>query len=644
MQVTNVVFNSTASPGDKTIIDPPAEERKIIVDLLKEEKVAEATRYSEGLITAYPRSFMLFYSLGMSCLLLDEAEKARVYLKRATKLNPGVADPWRCLGEAYLKLELNADARRCFDQALQLNPDDPASRRGMTQSIIDPADFDVSVETLEKMVTEDPDHPHLLMALGQCFVEQEKYIRSIDALEKAAGLMPEDTSIMAAVGQAYAEFNQPDEALQWFNRVLDHKPPRPQLLSMMANAARTKGEFELALDYANQAIALNPDGAGPKNTLASIHATLGDKKKAIEVIEDVLTQHPDNIEAMIELVITTMVKKDDPAYKALEDAYKIKPENHFAEKQKTRVGFALGKAYGDTNQYAKSIRVLKEVNAKRREFLGFDLENEVRSFELVKHVFDPITPDDCVEANPNDRQMIFILGMPRSGTTLTEQIIASHSQVYGGGELNFMNEETAELMYMFGLQPDVQLKKVAFEHIRRNYLGHIDSLKVGERFITDKMPHNFLRLGYILAAFPEAKVIHLNRDPVAVCLSCFQKLFPARGMGFTFDLRDLGLYYGMYLDLMQFWRDKFPGRILDLDYKTLTEDQEGQTRMLLDYCGLPWEDQCLEFYNTRRGVLTASQIQVRDKMYQGSSDVWKKYRRHLGELLDALDEAGVKYG
>jgi len=103
--------------------------------------------------------------------------------------------------------------------------------------------------------------------------------------------------------------------------------------------------------------------------------------------------------------------------------------------------------------------VLKEVNAKRREFLGFDLENEVRSFELVKHVFDPITPDDCVEANPDDRQMIFILGMPRSGTTLTEQIIASHSQVYGGGELNFMNEETAELMYMFGLQPDVQLRK-----------------------------------------------------------------------------------------------------------------------------------------------------------------------------------------
>ncbi len=334
MQVTNVVFNSTASPDDKTIIDPPAEERKIIVDLLKEEKVAEATRYSEGLITAYPRSFMLFYSLGMSCLLLDEAEKARVYLKRATKLNPGVADPWRCLGEAYLKLELNADARRCFDQALQLNPDDLASRRGMTQSIIDPADFDVSVETLEKMVTEDPDHPHLLMALGQCFVEQEKYIRSIDALEKAAGLMPEDTSIMAAVGQAYAEFNQPNEALQWFNRVLDHKPPRPQLLSMMANAARTKGEFELALDYVNQAIALNPDGAGPKNTLASIHATLGDKKKAIEVIEDVLTQHPDNIEAMIELVITTTVKKDDPAYKALEDAYKIKPENHFAESRK----------------------------------------------------------------------------------------------------------------------------------------------------------------------------------------------------------------------------------------------------------------------------------------------------------------------
>lgn len=638
MKVTTVVHNK------KEQIDPGHEERSWIVGLLKEDKLAEAAKYSESLIQSYPKSFLLFYTLGMSYALLAEHQKALDYMKRAVALNPGVADAWSYLGDCYMKQDQQEDARNAYIASLKIAPDHPASRRGLTQAMIDPTQFSQSVENIETLVAADPENPHLNLVLGQCYFEQEKYNRAIMHLEKAAKLLPEDPVVMTLVGRAYAGFHKPKDAMVWFKKAEQKEKPRPELLMMMANAAKDDGDFDQSIRFAEEAIALNPEGAASRNELAQIHAILGDKKKAIALRQEVLKDKPEDLNAIIGLAYLQKVEKGAPELKLLQKHYNLEPENYFAEKTRMNIGFALGKAYGDTNQYSKAVEALKYANAKRREVLEFNFDDEIRFFDLMKHVFDPITAQDYVTPSADDRRMIFIVGMPRSGTTLTEQIISSHSQVYGAGELNFMNEETAEMMYMFGLQPDVMLQKVAFEHIRPKYLNHIESLGMKERIVTDKLPHNFLRLGFILCSFPEAQIIHLNRDPAAVCFSCFQKYFPARGMGFTFDLSDLGRYYAMYLDLMEFWRQKFPGRILELDYKTLTEDQENQTRMLLEHCDLPWEDQCLEFYNTKRGVLTASQTQVREKMYQGSSDAWKKYRKYIPELLEELDKAGVKYG
>ena len=636
MEVINVVHKPDQ-------VDPSDDDRRHIVELLKEDKLAEAAQFSEGLIVEHPKSFLLFYCLGMCYVLLNENEKARTHLNRAVKLNPNVGDAWRYLGDCCLTLELNDEARDAYDAALKINSEDIASRRGLVQSAVDPKKFGESVERLEALVKESPDNPNLQIVLGQCYLEEEKYKLAIDCLEKAAEAIPKEPTVQMLVGSAYAGFHKPKDAMKWYRKAMDLEPSRPRLLMMMANAAKDDGDFDGAVKHAKEAIKLYPEGTEPKNNLAHIYTILGDKKKADDLREKVLKEHPDDIGAIIGLTHSKKFEKGDPRIKVLEEAYAQEPENHFEEKSKMNVGFSLGSVYGDIGEYGKSIEALKHANAKRRELIEFDFDQQVEQFKLIKHVFDPITPDDYAEPGKNDRRMIFILGMPRSGTTLTEQIISTHSKVYGAGELNFMNEETAELMFMFGLQPHVKLEKIAFEHIRPKYLEHIESLGMKERIVTDKLPHNFLRLGYILCCFPEAKVIHLNRDPVAVCFSCFQKFFPARGMGFTFGMRDLGLYYGMYLDLMDYWRKKFPGRILELDYKKLTEDQEGQTRMLLEHCGLPWEDQCLEFYKTKRGVLTASQIQVRQKMYKGSSETWKKYREHIGELLEALDEAGVEY-
>ena len=638
MQIKNVVQNKN--------IDPVTEERQAIIKLINDDKIAEATSLSESLILKYPNSFLLFYSLGMSYSLLAEHKKAVTTLKRAVKLNPKMGDAHVFLGNAYLELEQHDEARQAYDKALALNPNDFNARRGLARATVDLAHMGKSVTALEAELEANPDNPNLQAILGQCYFEQEKYKRAIDILTKANEAIPNDNHIMFLLGEAYTNFHKPKEAIEWFTKIIEVEGRRlPHILISMSQAAKRGGDFDQAIAWAEEAIALHPEGIAPKNNLARVLAIIGDKKKAAELHKTVLDEHPEDLGAISGLGDINKFSKGDANIKVLENLYKHDPETILEEKEKTSIGFTLGQAYGDTGQYAKSIRALTDANARRRKFLEYDFQREVDRFDLIKHVFDPITPADYADTGkPDDRKMIFILGMPRSGTSLTEQILSTHSQVYGAGELHYMGEETAELMYMFGLQPEVKLVKVAFDSIRAAYLGHIDSLGVKERIVTDKMPHNFLHIGYILSCFPEAKVIHLNRDPVAVCLSCFQKYFPAHGMGFTFDLQDLGRYYGMYLDMMDYWRQKFPGRIYELDYRDLTENQEEQTRLLLDHCDLPWEDAVLDFHKTRRGVLTASQMQVREKMYKGSSDVWKKYRKYLGPLLDALDEAGVKYG
>lgn len=227
---------------------------------------------------------------------------------------------------------------------------------------------------------------------------------------------------------------------------------------------------------------------------------------------------------------------------------------------------------------------------------------------------------------------VFVLGMPRSGTTLTEQILASHSQVRGAGELPYLQ------MILDGFDwRGSGLDAGQLAHLRGQYLERIANHAEGARFVVDKMPLNFRYAGFILAAMPEARVINLCRDARATCWSIFTQNFGNFGNGFADDLGDLTAYYKLYRGLMTFWGERFAGQIHDLDYEALTEDQEARTRALLNHVGLGWEDSCLEFHKLDRGVRTASRLQVRSKLYTGSSETWRRYAPHLGGFIADLD-------
>jgi hypothetical protein len=297
--------------------------------------------------------------------------------------------------------------------------------------------------------------------------------------------------------------------------------------------------------------------------------------------------------------------------------------------------FALAKAYEDLGNKDEFFKILNEGNQLRKEELNYSIENDLKKHNIFKKIFKLSTRKSS-SYKSLDVRPIFIVGMPRSGTSLVEQIISSHQKVKGAGELPTLDNLIAPIFNDY-LSNNNILSESSFLNIRQGYIQyHLSNINFSERIITDKMPTNFENIGFILKAFPEAKIIHLKRDSMAICWSIYQRYFPNGSLGFPYSMSDLALFYLSYEELMAFWHDSFPNQIYDISYENLTTNQEVETRKLLDYCELDWDENCLKFYNNAKATKTASALQVKEKMYQGSSEAWKKYEEYLKPLINSI--------
>jgi len=294
--------------------------------------------------------------------------------------------------------------------------------------------------------------------------------------------------------------------------------------------------------------------------------------------------------------------------------------------------FALAKTSEDLGNLEEAFRYLKEGNALRKKILAYDIIQDEEKYSKIKETansFKNFSFD--ASGNENIPTPILILGMPRSGTTLVEQIISNHSQVTAGDELDFLSRFGSGLA-----KGEVEVNEDKLRTVRNQYLNGIKQLSVGRPFVTDKMPSNFFYIGLICIALPEAKIIHVKRNPAATCWSNYKKYFETKTLGYSYNLTDLVHYYRMYQELMLFWGERYPGKIYHLDYEQLTTDQESETKKLIQYLGIDWEDTCLFPEKNKRYVKTASSMQVRKKVYKGSSEEWKKFEKYLDRAFDDL--------
>ena len=452
------------------------------------------------------------------------------------------------------------------------------------------------------------------------------------ALDQAKGLLeqfPHSILLYNICGAVYAAFKQYDAAIDSYKHAIKIKPDYAEAHYNMGVVLQEKGELDAAIDSYKQAIKIKPDYAEAHSNMGVALKDKGELDAAIDSFKQALKIKPDYAEAYRNLsTITTYTAKDDQ----LHEMQRLIRDTTLSDDARCHLNFALAKEHEDLNEPNKVFAYLAEGNALRKKLLGYTIQQDQNLFgnlkkaqpSILKYALNPVL-------NDNGPVPVFILGMPRSGTTLVEQIISSHSDVTAAGELSQINRYGGLLAQGINTVTDEVLSQ-----FRQNYLRELTKLSDGKHLVTDKMPQNFRYISLICAAFPEAQIIHVQRDAAATCWSNYKHYFPAKGLGYCYDLKDVTAYYELYSDLMQFWQESYSDRIYNLNYENLTTDQDVETRNLIRHLNLEWEDACLSPQDNKRAVRTASQQQVRKKVYQGSSEQWRKYEPFLNGAFDGL--------
>ncbi|MBF0370226.1 MAG: sulfotransferase [Magnetococcales bacterium] len=486
---------------------------------------------------------------------------------------------------------------------------------------------------------------------------------------------PENTPLQAIAalqqGVAKHQAGQLDQAIGWYQQALAIDPQNTDAFSNMAVALKGQGKLQAAAESLKKALAIKPDFASAHNNLGVILKELHAYDEATDHFKKALALTPDfaqaqhNLgnalaeagkieEAMVYLEKTLALKPDwckahyslthirkyrvyDPQIRTMESLHARVTDRE----ERIALCFALGKAMIDLKEHAKGFQYLLEANRLKRATFQFDIERSTKDFMAFTKHFNQAFLDSKAGWGHSDSTPIFIVGMPRSGTTLVEQILASHPEVHGGGELPFLADAVREKLFAVGQQSvlplTAQMDRQGFDQLGAAIVGKLRSLSPQARFITDKMPINFLYIGLIRLFLPQAKIIHCVRSPLDTCLSIFRTNFTG-DQPFAYDLTELGRFYQLYRQLMTHWHQMFPGAIYDIHYEKIIADQEGESRRLLDHCGLEWDDRCLSFQKTQRTVRTASLEQVRQPIYSNSIGTWKSYEKELQPLIKALGD------
>jgi tetratricopeptide (TPR) repeat protein len=448
------------------------------------------------------------------------------------------------------------------------------------------------------------------------------------------GDFPNSVVILNFLGIALQRQGQLSQAVEVLDKAIELKPDVVESHSNRGIALKELGRAEEALDSYDKAIELQPDFTEAHFNRGNVLQGLGRFDEASASYEQAIAIRQDFAEAHRNLSSLKKYNPDDPQVDLMERLFAAAGTS---DTDRMELGFALAKAHEDLGHLDTSFDYLAEGNRLRKQVQHYDIQDDKKLFADIKSLFAGAGPSRVdAQGKTASIQPVFIVGMLRSGTSLAEQILASHSQVHGAGELDAMTRLASPMLSNLIEQEDGKtlsgLPDAESNALRSAYLNTLDELGVTERIITDKMPLNFRWIGFILSAFPNAKIVHLNRDPTATCWSVYKHYFPDPCL-FAYDLEDLAEFYRLYVDLMAFWRERYPDSIYDLNYERLTENQESETRKVLTFCDLSWEDQCIDFHETERQVRTMSAAQVRKQLYKGSSEAWKKYAHRLQPLI-----------
>jgi tetratricopeptide (TPR) repeat protein len=610
----------------------------------------EALASYDRALAVQPDYAEAFNNRGNALQQLQRFDEALASYDRALELRPSYAGALNNRGNALQELKRFDEALASYDSALMLQPGYAEALNNRGNALQEMKRFDEALASYDRALALQPDHAGALYNRGMTLYALQRFDEALASYDGALAARPDYVEALYNRGKTLHELQRFDEALASYDRVLALRPDHAEALCNRGNALHERDDLHAALADYRRALSLKPDLADVYNNMGNVLKELGQLQEAENAYCEALRLDPNSTAAYGNLAAGKTFKPGD-AHLAAMEALAAKTEG-LSTTDRMRLDFALGKAYGDLKDHARSFKHLLAGNAAKRASIGYDETAALARFDRIEAVFTPeLIAAKSGGGNPSALP-IFVLGMPRSGTTLVEQIIASHPAVHGAGELQLLGDVVRAVSNSDGNNVPYPELTLSLDHAGLHQFGARYAAMLGELAakhgapradrITNKMPSNYYFAGLIHLALPNAKIIHTMRDPLDTCLSCFSRLFTAE-QNYTYDLGELGRYYRRYERLMAHWRRVLPaGRILELRYEDVVADLEQQARRIIAYCGLPWDDRCLSFHETDRPVRTASATQVRQPIYTSAIGRWHAYEQHIEPLLNGLGIAAVE--
>lgn len=525
--------------------------------------------------------------------------------------------------------------------------------------------FEKVIKFAKKLLKKNNDF-QLLYALSVSYLTLNKYIEAEIFFKKIVTLKPnaENNYIYGNIQKKLKNYN---EASKYFLKAVDIKPDYSEAYNNLGNTKLKLGLVDEAVENYKKSINSNKNNLQAYFNLAHLYSEEKNFVHLKKVLQDVLKLDENNTTALNDLgylnlilgnevearkLFEKVINIDDKHVRAFKNYFlitRVNTENQFLKKlekinlsnlndeDKIFAYTTLSKCNFDLNNNDKALNYLEKSNNLKKSKSNFSIDSEKKLFENLKKLFvnklnEPITHNDKLNLTP-----IFILGMPRSGTTLLEQVLSSHSNIHGAGELNFL----PKIINKFKINQSKEFQSFV-KTLRVEYHEQVSKL-TNKKFVIDKLPMNFRWIGFIVKALPEAKIIHLQRNPMAVCWSNYKINFPDPGMDFSLTQKDTAQYYTIYHDLMEFWSSNLSSKIIHIKYENFVNNFEGETFSLIKKLGIKWEEKLINYDKNVRPVQTASLLQVRGKIKKNTSDEWKKYKNYLNSMQEILKINGINF-
>ena len=606
--------------------------------LLAQDKIPESIATLEGILTLVPEFANARVDLARAYPRAGRAAQARAEVRRVLEKMPHHHLAWLAYGDVLVDLAQYADARVAFERARLSDPQRQQVEEATAALVAN--DRRTSERIFRAILQADQSHVAALCGLAALSLAADKPGDAERLLRHSLKQSAHHPLAWRGLGQVFMALGRLKEAEAAARYLIKIEPENPQSWITIGSVATRLMRQEEALEAYEQAARLKPEEARLRLSIGHIHKTLGRRGESEAAYKAVLAMDPGMAEAYWSLADLKNYSFGDAEIAAMQH---LLASDNIARSNAAQLHFALGKAFEQRRRYADAFAHYARGNALRRLDAPFDIEHFERRTARIRAFFDAAFFAKRAGSGDSSAAPIFIVGLPRSGSTLVEQILASHSRVEGTMELPNIINITHQFDDMVpsrdGYPETVATAPIGLlSALGSRYLEETAPLRTGREHFTDKLPNNFSHVGLINSILPHATIIDARRHPLDSCFSTFKQHF-ADGQTFSYDLEDLGRYYRCYLSLMDHWDAVLPGKVLHFQYEDLVREPEANIRRLLQHCRLSFEPACLSFHETRRSVRTASAEQVRQALYTSGVGYWRHFEAELEPLRLALGDS-----